>query len=596
MSHCIRGALWTGIAAACVAALASAQTSVSWTARQDGAGSGNDVATNLTIDSAGNIYVTGSVNGGSAGGFDGYDYETIKFDPDGNVVWSASYDGPNSSFDQPYAIGLDGDGNVYVSGTSTGPLTAPDIATVKYDANGNELWVRRYNGPGNRDDAAFDLVLDADGNVYVAGWSDGPGTGINGWDFITIKYDPAGNVVWEQRYDGPAGGGDRANALALDAAGNLYVTGRSRGVATYDDYTTIKYDPSGQEVWVARYSGTTGIGIDNALDIAVDAAGNSHITGYSDGTGAGPDGWDCATVKYDSAGNELWAKRYDGPGSKWDEGWQIVLDDAGNVHVGGGSVSGGNNWDFATLKYDSVGNELWVRRYDGPGSGFDEAFALALDAAGNVYVTGGSEGLTGSDDFATIAYTPDGTELWVARYDGPGSDLDDAYVVQVDGAGNLVIAGESYGGQGTELDFTVAKFPLLGLYGDREQISLAAGGQQALSLGAGLDHAGRLHLVLGSLLGTEPGLVVDSVVLPLVTDAYFVHTLGNPNAPPLTGSFGSLSASGRAEAAFSVPAGSPPAWAGVTLHHAYVVLDPAAGPTDPLVPYASNAVPVSLVP
>ena len=587
----ILGVLGCAVALTCIERQPWAQATVSWTGRYDGPGSGSDVATNLATDAAGNVYVTGS-----SGGPNGLDYVTIKYDPTGNELWVSRYDGTNNGFDQPYAIAVDGAGNVYISGTSQGAGTAADLTTVKYDTNGNELWVQRYDGPVSGDDAAFDLVLDAAGNVYAAGWSDGTGAGIFGWDFVTVAYDTNGGTLWERRYDGPSGGGDRANALALDAAGNVYVAGRSRGVGTFDDYTTIKYDPSGTELWVARYSGP-GNGIDNALDIAVDAAGNSHVTGYSDGSGIGPDGWDCATVKYDTNGSELWARRYNGPGDKWDEGWQLALDGAGNVHVGGGSISGGNNWDFSAIKYDAAGNELWVRRYDGPASGFDEAFALALDGAGNVYLTGGSENASGDDDFATVKYSSDGTELWVARYEGVGAGLDDAYVVVIDPAGNVVIAGESEsGGVAPEADFGVALYPPHGLYGDRDQISLAAGGQQALSLGAGQDQAGRFYLVLGSLLGTSPGFPIDSVELPLVVDTYFVFSLTHPNSALLSNTFGVLDAAGRAEAAFGLPAGAPADLAGTTAHHAYVTIDAAPAPGQPFVPYASNAVPLLLLP
>jgi hypothetical protein len=138
-----------------------------------------------------------------------------------------------------------------------------------------EQWLRRYNGPFNGIDAANDLAVDAQGNVYVTGYSEGNGTI---YDYNTIKYDAAGNELWVKRYNGPANGEDRANSLAVDASGNVYVTGYSTGNGTSSDYATIKYDTDGNELWIKRYNGPKN---DVACFLAVDAAGNVYVTGQS---------------------------------------------------------------------------------------------------------------------------------------------------------------------------------------------------------------------------------------------------------------------------------------------------------------------------
>nr|MBA3726504.1 hypothetical protein [Armatimonadota bacterium] len=86
---------------------------------------------------------------------------------------------------------------------------------------------------------AYALAVDAAGNVYVTGFSNGAGGFPN--DYATIKYDSNGNQLWVARYNGPGNSSDGASALAVDAAGNVYVTGTSYGAGTGDDYTTIKY-------------------------------------------------------------------------------------------------------------------------------------------------------------------------------------------------------------------------------------------------------------------------------------------------------------------------------------------------------------------
>ena len=112
---------------------------------------------------------------------------------------------------------------------------------------------------------------------------------------------------------------------------------------------------------------------------------------------------------------KAWVARYEGDGAN-----AMAVDDSGNVYVTGVSAPA----DYATIKYDPDGNELWVARYDGPASSYDEALAMAVDGWGNVYVAGKSDGIGTNQDYATIKYDPDGNELWVARYDGPANGYD----------------------------------------------------------------------------------------------------------------------------------------------------------------------------
>src|SRR5262245_9425774 len=117
--------------------------------------------------------------------------------------------------------------------------------------------------------------------------------------------------------------------------------------------------------------------------------------------------------------NEAWVARYRGPYGSDTVGRALVLDSATNIIVSGGSYG-----EYATVKYDHNGNEVWDARYHGPGLGDNFARALAVDSAGNIYVTGGSWGDGDNYDYATIKYDANGNELWVARYDGPGHTND----------------------------------------------------------------------------------------------------------------------------------------------------------------------------
>ncbi|MCU7549946.1 SBBP repeat-containing protein [Chitinophagaceae bacterium LB-8] len=429
--------------------LGFSQVTEQWVARYNGPANGSDLARShsLAVDVSGHVYVTGASEGVGTS----VDYATIKYDAAGNVVWIKRYDGPGNSTDAANALVTDAAGNVYVTGSSIGIGTSSDYATVKYDAQGNEVWVRRYNGPGNADDVANSLAVDVNGNVYVTGWS--PGFGTN-YDYATIKYDAAGNEVWVKRYNGPVSDLDAATFLAVDGSGNVYVTGYGYGDGTFLDYATIKYDAAGNEVWVKRYHGTGSI-MDQAFEVAVDAKGDVYVTGISDGHGSD---FDYATIKYGTDGTELWVKRYNGTGNSYDAPNALDVDGMGNAYVTGQSINSNGTSDFTTVKYDALGNEVWVRRYNNLGSRINVASALDVSANGNVYVFGYSNGSGGDLDFATVKYDAGGNEVWVKRYNGPGNAFEQAHSLVVDASENVYVFGSSNGVGTGPTDYATIKY------------------------------------------------------------------------------------------------------------------------------------------
>ncbi len=406
-----------------------------WQDRVRGSQFPNDQSVVIKVDSQGNAYFTGSSYGSSYN-----DYLTRKYSPDGSLLWSARYNGPGNGNDDSRALAVDSDGNVYVTGDSYGgPATGFNIATVKYDSDGNQLWDALRNGSANGEDVGLAVTVDGSGNVYVIGYVTSVGSGL---DYATVKYAPNGNLLWLARYNGPGNGTDVGEAIAVDNDGNVYVTGYSYGgSATTNDYATIKYGPSGTQLWVARYNGP-GNGIDIPFAIAVDNAGNAHVTGRSFGSGTASD---YATIKYATNGTQLWLARYNGPGNGTDFAFDLKLDSAGNVYVTGQSFgSTAISFDYGTVKYGPNGNQLWAARYNGPANDNDFAFGLALDSIGNVYVTGGSYGgAFTTNDIATVKYSTNGTQLWAARYDGPAHLEDHGRAIAVDSTGGVYVAGES---------------------------------------------------------------------------------------------------------------------------------------------------------
>jgi hypothetical protein len=419
-----------------------------WVARYNGLENLDDVLSGLAIDSSGNIYVTGK----SYEYCTLNDYATIKYDSMGNELWVARYNGSgNLAKDVATAIAVDDtSGNVYVTGESL-----KEYATVAYDSSGKELWVAKYSGNVfHPDNKPYAIAIDISGVIYVTGTSWGIGTY---YDFATIAYNPFGNELWVARYDDSRNWAmDVATAIAVDdSSGNIYVTGSS-GLAFGDgseDYVTVAYDSSGNELWVSKYNGP-GNHNDAAFAICVASSGIIYVTGLSTGIGTL---YDYTTVAYDSSGNELWVARYNGPINDHDIACSIALDLSGNIYITGSSFGNGTEMDYATVAYDSLGNELWVARYDGPKNDCDEAQSIALDSYGNVYVTGYSFGNGTERDYATIAYDSSGHELWVKRYNGPGNHLDGARAIALDSSGNIYVAGSGYG-NGTDLDYATIKY------------------------------------------------------------------------------------------------------------------------------------------
>jgi len=248
-------------------------------------------------------------------------------------------------------------------------------------------WVKHYASVlESSRDIVTAITTDASGNVYVTGYSEVSGRGS---DYATIKYDAVGVEQWIVLYNGPGYSEDWSWAIAVDNSENVYVTGFSEDSGTGFDYATIKYDAAGNEQWVARYT-SSGNFDDFALAISVDGSGNVYVTGYS---GKPYTGDDYTTIKYDAAGVEQWISHYSGPGYSEDWAEAIAVDDSGNVYVTGGSSGSGTRFDYATIKYNAVGAEQWIARYNGPKNSIDRACAIALDDPGNVYVTGYSEGI-----------------------------------------------------------------------------------------------------------------------------------------------------------------------------------------------------------
>jgi uncharacterized delta-60 repeat protein len=349
-------------------------------------------------------------------------------------------------------VAVDGSGNVFVTGSSANGYYY-DYATVAYSPAGIPLWTNRYNGPAHETDVAVAVAVDAGGNVFVTGYSFYVSGGAA--VYATIKYSGSGMPLWTNFGATPGCGCNNfATAMAVDSTGDVIVTGHALGVGSgSEDYVTIKYSGTGVPLWTNLYNGP-GNTADYAYAIAVDSSGNVFVTGYSYAQFDASKHY--ATVGYSSAGVPIWTNLYNGPGNQ-DLAYAIAVDDSGSVVVTGESDGIVSGFDYVTIKYSASGVPLWINRYNGPSNGDDHAKALAVDSSGNVFVTGSSSNASSGLDWVTVAYSADGGPLWTNRYNGPGNGEDRASAIAVDSRGNVSVTGSSTG-IATDLDYATVAY------------------------------------------------------------------------------------------------------------------------------------------
>ncbi len=428
----------------------NAQVTESWVKQYNGTADGYDYAESIVTDHAGNSYVTGfSDSVGLA------DIVTLKYSPSGTLLWSKKYDGPAHGDDRGVDIAIDDSSNVYVTGYSEGVGTATDIVTIKYGSDGTTKWVNRYDGAMHMTESPYCITLDAAGNVYVGG--SGPSVPGESFDYITLKITPSGGFGWVRYFDRPIpGGGEHVTAIAAHGSA-IYVTGYSIAPGFMDLLITVGYTASGDTIFESFYSGT-GFGGRKPNSIAVSpVSGAVYVCGL-EYTGSPMMGIDYLTIKYTPFGSIVWAKLFNGTDSGYDEARKIVVDATDKIYVTGFSEGISSAHDYLTIKYSSSGDTIWTARYNNTEDGDDRANDIKVDASGNVYVTGWSRDHGSRYDFLTLKYTSSGAKDWEARFEGSHLTIDSkAYALGLDAAGNVYVTGVSDGPTDNE-DITTIKY------------------------------------------------------------------------------------------------------------------------------------------
>jgi len=323
---------------------------------------GEDVSSMAVSPDGNTVFITGTrFRGGSES-----DYLTVAYRAaTGAQLWVRRYRGDSSGFNGAASVAVSPSGRtVFVTGASNRGRKGnsnSDYATVAYRAaTGARLWVSRYNGPASGDDSAAAVVPSTDGRtVFVTGSSaQRPGHLRNG-DYATVAYRAAtGARVWVRRYNGPGNRDDDAAAVVPSPDGTaVFVTGTSAGVHSHDDWATVAYRAAtGARLWVKRHDGPVS-SEDGATSLAVSPDGNTlYVTGDSwlgspqDRTAAS----EYVTIAYRAAtGARLWARHYQNGSADQAGAVSVAVSPAGLVFVTGTSQqdNGDGDRDYATIAY-----------------------------------------------------------------------------------------------------------------------------------------------------------------------------------------------------------------------------------------------------
>jgi uncharacterized delta-60 repeat protein len=353
-------------------------------------GSRDDNAKAVAMDSHGNFYVAGySSSFGPGNTTSQIVVFLLKYSPIGNLLWQRIWFGPSvnnaGNGDEARAIAVDSSDNIYVVGDTSSFRTfrggyGYDILLLKFNSSGSLLWQETW-GNSTAFGRGFGVGLDSQGYVYVTGFT--ATYSVQTKDVLLLKFDPAGNLLWQKTLG--SGGDDFGYGVAVDSSGGVYVTG-SNALANGDTgVLLVKFSSTGGLVWAKTWSGES---LDSGYSVAVDASGNVYVTGYRGINFEGD--YEVVLLKFDSSGSSLWERTWGGYNDA--SANSLAVDPSGYVYVTGwwsyNSASGG--LDVLLLKYDSSGNVVFQGLWGGYSHthGDDDAQGIVVNSSGYVAVTG----------------------------------------------------------------------------------------------------------------------------------------------------------------------------------------------------------------
>ncbi len=374
--------------------------------------------------------------------------------------------------DEGKGVAVDSEGNVFVTGFTFGRLDgnecnldspgqcSRDIFLTKWSKGGSRIWTVQWGTTSG--DAGNAVAIDSEGNILVAGYTDG--------NVFLAKFETDGTNLWKKQWG--SSDSDGATDIAIDNEGNIYVAGSSRGsfggnfnpsakTCSSNRFCpssfVTKLDSDGEKLWTQMW-GTEGS--DEANGVAVSSDGEIFVTGYTDGDldGENAGGNDIYLAKLDSEGEIEWISQF---GTKErDEAMGVVVDDDGNVFITGktkgdldgnkcnSAMFGGCTQDTFLAKYDPEGERLWTKQFGSNSDDSGEGISIGKD--GFIYTTGWTKGSLGGNahtgllpDGFVSKWSSDGNVIWTKLIGTPQNDS--ASCVAVDEHSNVFVTGVTYG-------------------------------------------------------------------------------------------------------------------------------------------------------
>lgn len=370
-------------------------------------------------------------------------------------------------------------------------------ATADFASYPIKSWAKSAGQGGDRpDDVARAVAVDASGNTYIVGSlmvNSDSGSNNGDADIFIAKYSPTGHPLWQHELGGAEN--DRGTDIAVDADGNVFVTGHFESEVDFDpgpdlntlesagqvDSFLLKLNTYGNFVWAKQLGDT---GWDYGYQVAVDPAGDVLMAGRFMGRvdfDPGPSTYqlsdlgngDIYVTKLTADGGFVWAKAMGGDTDDWEAPGALATDEQSNVYLGGRfagdtvdfdrerEVSGdtltqSGSGDGFVAKYDAAGHLNWVHQMGGPGGSYETVDGIAVDSQGRVTALGLFQGVSfdpgdgvsqwadnGWFDVFMTQYDTSGQFQWARQFGGRGNDRGRDIVA--DEANNLLLAGFFHG-------------------------------------------------------------------------------------------------------------------------------------------------------
>lgn len=420
------------------------------------------------------------------------------------IEWTDRFDGPDHLIDVGNVVVAGPVGSVYVAGSSA-EWVDPTLATnarvvLRIAADGTRLWQRR-DVIGFAGSSTANLAVDSTGNLLVltteepfAGvvidkispdgvllWSQsfappsgnfaraegiavGPGDSVHAVWFeynlgdagAVVKLAPTGVVEWTRRYAGPGGGAEPA-ALAVDAAGAVYVAG-SATVGDSADLALWKYSSAGDLAWAKTEGSPLGFAHDRAVGLALD--GDTVVVAGTWATSSGV-GSDLAVARIDASGQRLWLATSRNPAGDSDWAYAMTLAADGVIYVAGASEIAPNHLAPLVAAFDSAGTPLWSRSFDGGVTANGYFLAVACDAASKPYAAGYDNSVAEGSTIFVAALGGGGAPVWTSRYAPAAGQPSEAAAIAVASDGGVVVTGSTWyerPGGGIDRDLVTVRY------------------------------------------------------------------------------------------------------------------------------------------